>query len=427
MQRAAIAIIFISLWYASCGKEDDRVEIQFWSFGGTPRQIAWIEARVDSFNATHPEIRVVRSQKSWNMIRELLYTNLSTGSGPDVMNVHANYAAEFGEAGFFLPINTFPDFQEVKNWYEPNLIETVRYKDDYYGLPGPALAFIIACNKDMFDAEGVTPPRTWSEFREVARRLTKDTDGNGSNDQWGLVLYGGDRGGFSYRFAPFLYKAGVNVLSDDLTRAEFNSPMGVASLKLFADMHQIDGSITPGFLAYQHSEINDLFCSNKVAMCIEGPWYRGMIQIKSPGKDLYVVPVPVPDHMLDQYDTLPTLQDMVMYSINAHSKHPNEAWEVAKYFRNEEADMASLIDDMGGISTTKKALNSPEAEKVRDMPVFRNELRHARPWPSHPGIINIARNVITPWCQKAIVGELTPQEAMDGAAKEAQMILDGER
>jgi ABC-type glycerol-3-phosphate transport system substrate-binding protein len=149
-----------------------------------------------------------------------------------------------------------------------------------------------------------------------------------------------------------------------------------------------------------------------------------MIQTKCPGKDLYVAAIPVPDHLLEQYETLPTLQDVVMYSINAHSKHPEEAWTVAKYFRNEEADLACITYDMGGLPTTKNAFSSPEAETVPDMALFRNELRHSRPWPPHPGIINIARNVITPWCQKAIVGELTPREALEGAAKDAQRILD---
>ncbi len=417
----------ISLLFFSCGEKDDRVELLLWNFGGTESMIAWVRARVDSFNATHPGIRVVQSQKSWHMIRELLYTNLSAGTGPDVMNVHANYAAEFGGAGFYYRINTFPDFEEVKSWYEPNLVESVRYEDNYYGLPGSAFAFVIVCNKEMFDREALAPPRTWSEFREAARRLTKDTDGDGSIDQWGLVLLGGDRGGFSYRFAPFLYKAGVNILSEDLTRAEFNSPMGVKTLELFADMHQVDHSITPGFLAYQHSEINDLFCRNKVGMGIEGPWFRGVVGTKSPGKDMYVVPVPVPDHLIEYYDTMPTLQDIVMYAISAHTKHPNEAWELTKYFRNEEADMDWVTKDLGGTPTTKEALYSPEAEEKRDLSLFRNELKHARPWPPHPGIINIARNVITPWAQKAVVGDLTPKEAMDGAAAEAQLILEGKK
>ncbi len=427
MKQRLAAALLISLFLLSCGKKDDRIELLLWNFGGTPSMIEWVRARVDSFNATHPGIRVVQSQKSWNMIRELLYTNLSAGTGPDVMNVHANYAAEFGGAGFYLPINTFPDFEEVKSWYEPNLFESGRYEENYYGLPASALAFIIVCNTEMFDAEGIAPPKTWSEFREAARQLTKDTDADGSIDQWGLVLFGGDRGGFSYRLAPFLYKAGADILSDDLTKAEFNSPMGVAAVKLFADMHQIDHSITPGFLAYTLSEINDLFCSNKAAMSIEGPWFRGMVDEKSPGKGFYTVSVPVPDAMLDTYNSSPTLQDMVMYAINTRSKHLDESWQLAKYLCNEEADRDWITLELGGIATTMKVLNSLEADKKKDLPLYRNELRHARPWPPHPGIINIAKNVISPWAQKAIIGELSAQAAMDEAAKEAQIILDGEK
>jgi len=411
----------------SCTAPGDGVELQLWNFGGVPKMIEWVRTRVDSFNANHQGIRVIQSQKSWNMIRELLYTNLSAGTGPDVMNVHANYAAEFGGAGFYYPINTFPDFEEVKSWFEPHMFESTRYGDNYYGLPCSAIAFTLICNKEMFDAAGIAPPRTWSEFRRAAKRLTRDIDGDGTTDQWGLVLLGGDRGGFSYRFAPFLYKAGMNILSDDLKRVEFDAPLGVRALQLFVDMYQVDHSITPGFLAYQHSEINDLFCSNKVAMSIEGPWFRSLVEQKSAGKQFYTVPVPVPDHLLSQYETLPTLQDMVMYAISAHTKHPNDAWDLVKYFRTPEADLYWITEDLGAVATTLEALNSAEAASKEDLAIYRHELTHARPWPPHPGIISIARNVITPWCQKAIVGEISAEEAMRGAAAEAQEIIDGTR
>jgi multiple sugar transport system substrate-binding protein len=424
--RHVLKMLFLTaLLSISCGAPPDGVELQLWNFGGTPKMIEWVRARVDSFNASHNGIRVIQSQKSWNMIRELLYTNLSAGTGPDVMNVHANYAAEFGGAGFYYPINTFPDFQEVKAWFEPHMLESTRYGDNYYGLPCSAIAFTLICNTEMFDAAGIDPPRTWSEFRRAAKLLTRDTDGDGTTDQWGLVLLGGDRGGFAYRFAPFLYKAGMNILSDDLTRVEFNTPMGIRALQLFVDMYQVDHSITPGFLAYQHSEINDLFCSNKVAMSIEGPWFRSLVEQKSAGKEFYTVPVPVPDALLDQYDTLPTLQDMVMYAISGHTKHPNEAWELVKYFRSPEADMFWITEELGAVATTTAALNSPQAALKENLAIYTHELTYARPWPPHPGIISIARNVITPWCQKAIVGEISAEEAMREAATEAQKIIDG--
>ena len=420
-------IAMLSFALFSCGKKSDVVELNDWNFGGRPKLIEFLRTRVETFEKLHPDIRVVQSSKSWNMIRELLYADFMAGGGPDVMNTHANYCAEFGEAGYYYPVNKFPDFEKVKQWYVPQLLESTKYKGNYYGLPSSAIAFVLVCNKELFDREGVAPPKTWSQFREAARRLTKDTDGDGVPDQFGLVLMGGDKGGFAYRLIPFFYKAGANVLSDDLTKVEFNSPKGVEALKLFADMYQVDHSITPGFLAYTHSEINDLFCGDKAAMSIEGPWFRGMVDDKSPGKDMYVVPVPVPDNMLAEYDTAPTLQDMVMYSINAHSKHLNEAWELLKFLRDEDADMFWITQDLGATATTTRALTSSEAKRVKDLPLYINELNHARPWPPHPSMIAIASEIFTPYCQKAVVGELSPKEALDLAAKDAQEIIDGKK
>ena len=420
-----LILILIAMVIFSCGSDDNRTKVHFWSFGGVPTHMKWAKERVASFNQQHSDIRAIQSQKSWNMIRELLYTNFSTGTGPDVMRVHANYASEFGEAGYYYPINKFPDFDQVKNWYHPNLLESCRYKENYYGLPGCAIAFVLVCNKEMFDGEGLKPPKTWSEFRYAAKKFTKDINADGSIDQWGLVLLGGDKGGFSYRLAPFFYKAGATFISDDLSQVTFNSPEGVKTLQLFADMYQVDKSITPGFLAYTISEINDLFCSNKVAMSIEGPWFHSMVRDKSPGKEFYTVPVPVPDDRIDEYDTAPTLQDMVMIAVSAHSKNLDAAWEFAKYLRNEEADTAWLNDEMGGFPTTKKAIQSQTVKNFLAFDIYAHELQHAKPWPAHPKMISIVRNVIAPYGQKTVIGELTSKQALELAAQEAQKIIEG--
>jgi multiple sugar transport system substrate-binding protein len=427
MKKIVLLSALFTFLFLSCGKKSDAVEIHNWNFGGRPKLIEFLRNRVTSFGEKHPGINVIQSDKSWNMIREILYADFSAGAGPDVMNTHSNFAAEFGEAGFYYPINKFPDFEQVKEWYIPHLFESTRYKDNYYGLPSSAIAFVLCCNKELFDREGIKPPKTWSQFREAAKRLTKDTNGDGQIDQYGLVLMGGDKGGFAYRTIPFFFKAGADVMSEDLKTIKFNSPQGVAALKLFADMYQIDHSITPGFLAYGHSETNDLVSGDRAAMSIEGPWFRGMVSDKKPGKDIYVVAVPVPDDMIDQYETAPTLQDMVMYSINARSKHLNEAWELLKYLRNEEADMFWITQDLGATATTRKALESQEAKSVPDIQLYINELNHARPWPPHPKMIAIASNVFTPYCQKAIVGELSPKAALDQAAQEAQDIISGKK
>ena len=424
MRLKYAAVLLIAMCFLSCSRTSDVVEVQFWNFGGMPKFLDWIRKQVQVYNNTHHNVRVVLGEKSWHQIREILYAGFSAGAGPDIMTLHADHAAEFGAGGYFYPLNNFPDFEQVKQWFEPNIMESTRYNGNYYGLPSSAIVFILVCNKQLFDAEGIAPPRTWSQFREAAKRLTKDLDGDGAVDQYGLVLLGGDKGGFSYRLAPLMMRAGVKIMSNDVTKFEFNSPRGVATVKLLADMHQIDHSVTPGFLAYTLSEINDLFCSNKVAMSIEGPWFQQLVEDKNPGKEFYTVPVPVPDDLVDQYKTLPSLQDMVMYPISAHSKHLTETWEFLKYIRSAEADMLYIDHKTGGLPTTIQVLNSPENAKRKAWDVYDNEIRHSTPWPAHPHIIPIVKNILAPYGQKAIIGEMTPQDAMDAAVNEAYALLE---
>jgi maltose-binding protein MalE len=118
---------------------------------------------------------------------------------------------------------------------------------------------------------------------------------------------------------------------------------------------------------------------------------------------------------------------MVMYSINGHSKNLAAAWEFVKYLRNEEADMAWIRDDLGATATTNFALNSPEAKNVPDLQLFINELKHAKPLPPHPRIVAVASNTFTPFCEKAIIGEMTPKAALDQAAREAQDVIEGKQ
>ena len=113
-----------------------------------------------------------------------------------------------------------------------------------------------------------------------------------------------------------------------------------------------------------------------------------------------------------------------MLAINSKSKHIEESWETIKFMRNKDADLDWAKFDLGGVATTVKVLNSPEAAKRSAWDMYRKELKYAKPWPAHPKIIAIARNVIAPYGQKAVIGEMSVKDAMRKAAEEAQKILD---
>lgn len=111
-------------------------------------------------------------------------------------------------------------------------------------------------------------------------------------------------------------------------------------------------------------------------------------------------------------------------TINKNSEQPEKTWDVTKYLRNEESDKFYARSNLGGLATTQTVLNSPEADAMPDWDVYRHELRHAKTWPSHPKMIAIAKNVIAPYGQKAVIGEMSVSDAMKAAGKEAREMLE---
>jgi len=422
-------LVFLCLCFIilSCSgkKSDDIVTVRYWMFGGTPKLMTNQRERIGLFNRNHAKIKIELSQKSWEQKRELIHANFSAGTGPDIVHVHANYAAEFGDIGYFYPINKFADFDSVRQWYEPILLESTRFGENYYGLPCSAIAFILVCNGEMFDEIGLEPPKTWSEFREAAKKLTRDRNGDGAVDQYGFTMMGADPGGFEYRVAPFVLKAGGRYMTSDKKQVLLDDAINCAVVKLFADMYQIDHSIAPGFLGYTITEVIDQIAGNKAAMTIEGPWYPTVLEDRGLNKKLYFVSVPVPDDRLALYDQATTLQDLCMMAINSASKHPAESWEFLKFMRCPEADQDWVTDNLGAIPVTRAALDFTGEAKVPNLDLYRRELKHAIPWPNHPQMIAIVSNIIAPYTEKAIIGKMGVQEALQQAAQEMRDIIDG--
>ena len=86
-----------------------------------------------------------------------------------------------------------------------------------YCLPKDLSCFAFAYNKDLFDEAGLEypdpeNPYTWEEFADVCQKLTKDKDGDGEIDQWGVANAN------AFGFTPYVYGNGGQFLNDDQTK-----------------------------------------------------------------------------------------------------------------------------------------------------------------------------------------------------------------
>jgi len=115
--------------------------------------------------------------------------------------------------------------------------------------------------KDLFENEGVSPPKTWNELLEIGKRLTKDLDGDGRIDQWGYVTQG-TSGEMKNNWVEFLNQAGGEEW--ELVREGIPIPQARKALEF---MRKVYETIAPPALStIGYEESRSLFREGKTAM-----------------------------------------------------------------------------------------------------------------------------------------------------------------
>lgn len=192
---------------------------------------------------------------SWTDLYNRILTAVTSGDGPDVLNIGNTWAVTLQETGAFEPV-------------EGALLEAVGGKERFLetswstggaegrtptSIPLYGLAYNMYYNTTMFKEAGIEkPPVTWQEFVDTAKKLTKDTNGDGKPDQWGFTASGASVSANSHQaFIRGLQNGGT--LFDKDGKPTFDSAPQVEGVQQYIDLmatHKVmapsDAEITQG-------------------------------------------------------------------------------------------------------------------------------------------------------------------------------------
>ena len=400
-----------------------------WNAGGNPFGITWQEKRVEEFNKTHPDIQIEFQKLEWPTHQEQMLTAFLAKRGPDVFLFHFTMIPKLAGMGVLADLDEIKGFEAVRNQFSKPALTWGQFGGKQLGITYLMNPFIMISHKDLFEDAGLEPPKTQTEMRDLARKLTKDIDGDGKPDQWGmgqkLAQIGG---GFVVGWAPFLLAAGGAFLNDEMTEAVINGPAGVAATQLFVDMVNVDKSAPPSAWGDKNADIMNQFMLGKVAMQIQGPWYVSVFEQWKPGfalgpeSKVIVTKVPVTDPALGPY-VQGTLFDAVSAGISTTAKDKEAALKVLEFLIGVEAQWTWLDPKLNMPVSAPEVLYSPKAsERIPFLSLYGEMMLTARPWPFHGKVFEIMR-IVERSVLLAIKLETSAKEAMDTAAKEIQDIL----
>jgi len=247
--------------------------------------LEWAKPIVKKFEEDY-NAKVVWEYYRWDEIDPKMITDLKAGIPHDLTLCSPQYMARHRLEKSLLDLSKYVEAQWSKSEIEDFAWSSVWRWVYPLQIPNGVHTRLVAYRMDMFEEAGLDPkkpPKDLDELIDYAKALTRDTDGDGKIDVWGLAWETGpDRGTIELFFLPLIWHFGGDAWDPDTKKATFAEEPGVEAVRFIWDLyyeHKVVDPATIG-LGYSHA-IMDTFLAEKVAMAWGfGNYWLKLIQDK---------------------------------------------------------------------------------------------------------------------------------------------------
>ena len=310
MKKRAVAILLaaavVSSMASGCGSEKERVNkdgesvITIWSPSDEPAIEEWWEEKIDAFNEEHRgEIHLKREaivRADSYAYEDKVNAAITSKDLPDILFVDGPTVSVYAANDIIVPLDDmFPE----EDWED--FLDSTKNQGTYdgkiYAIGATESSVALYYNRDMLDAAGIKAPDklvdawTWSEFADVAEKLTKDGV-MGTN----IIMDKGE--GLPYVLEQFWISNGTDFVSEDGSKADgyINSEAGVEAATFLNELIQNGyANLDP---------IQKEFHNERAATMLGGSWEVATLEKDYPDLNWGVTYFPVADN--GQIPTSPT-------------------------------------------------------------------------------------------------------------------------
>jgi multiple sugar transport system substrate-binding protein len=296
---AALAVAGLAFGTAACGSGSTRAG------AGDPNTLeVWTRSDPDDA-ATYDRVFAAFTKKTGIKIDyqpvvnfdQQLQSRASTKDLPDVMINDTALMGSYQSQGLLEPIDPASiaghDQITAKSWSS-----TVGLDGRHYGIPYSRQAQTLMIRTDWLRKLGLKAPTTWRQMLDVAKAFaTRDPDGDGKKDTYGIVAPGSAQNGYAAWWASsFLWQGGAKVIEPDGRggyRPVMDSAAAVRTVTWLKDnlFCGANGVLQPGAVSAVTGTATN-FRDGNAGMYMTGP-YNITTFDTTPGKDRYeVVPAP---------------------------------------------------------------------------------------------------------------------------------------
>jgi multiple sugar transport system substrate-binding protein len=333
---------------------------------------------------------------------------------------------DFARAGFFEPIDSIPEAQQ--NEWAPSIKKAYTINGKLYAAPQIANSVVLIYRKSMFEDAGLDPegpPSTWAEFKEAAKKLTKDTDGDGKVDQYGYILAGKrEYSGAWETFMHWLYSAGGRLFSDTdgdgkMDKVTLDADSAVRALTLLTEMLE-EGYSPPGCPNFTETEAEQAFYTGRAAMILAEGWVGTAAVSQIGPEDVGIAMYPIWEEA--DPDKAGGFLEVPSLAINAFA---SEAKKVAaqKYVQFLSTPVSQIIElvDEGNDSAIPSVYEIPYIQRTVPGASIKKQAGQKGVFELYPSSLEV-NTIIEEAVNIALTEAKTPEKALRDAANKIRKI-----
>ncbi|PSP16643.1 MAG: ABC transporter substrate-binding protein [Cyanobacteria bacterium QS_8_64_29] len=415
---AALASLMLVLGSCSDSRapREGELALRLWHGINPPANREVFERLVERFNRRQPDLRVeprYLGQPSDQLPKIL--TAIVGEATPDLLWFAPQITGQLVALGAIRPLDEWLARTGLRERIEPALLESMQLDGRSWSVPLGTNNAAIFYRPSLFEQAGIEqPPQTWAELRQVARRLTRDRDGDGTPEQYGLLLSLGQNEWTVFAWLPFVYAAGGELVDAD-GEPQLVDPGTAEALQFGVDLVAQDwATLSPpnrGFLL-------EGFLTGRAAMQVTGPWT--LRQLRQSDVDYDAFPFPA------RQQQAAVVGGENLFAFQSTPERERAALRFLEFVLSDEFQI-EWARETGYLPVTTTARQSEAyREVVRENPVlniFLQQMGWARSRPIRAGYARISKHFGRA-IEASLLGQAEPGEALADAQAHLELMLD---
>ena len=256
---------------------DGPADLTLWFQSGTPASEEVLNAEIQRCAGTLDDVTVTTESIALDTMYPRLATALQDQDMPNVLITVESVVAFLQDKNAIVPVDDVID-EHGRDDFIPSFLSIVSKDDETWAVPDWALHHAIWYRKDLFSAAGISDlPTTWDELREVAEKLTVDTNGDGSIDQYGFAVpWGAKFFGAQQSLFDALYAQGITIFDPETGEYAFGDQKEEAVEAIDFMMELYRTTSPQASLDWSLADIRPALLNGQIAA---GPEWGGVVKV----------------------------------------------------------------------------------------------------------------------------------------------------